>query len=331
MKRILTGITPSGYPHLGNYIGAIKPSLDLLDEKCESFLFIADLHAVIKVSDPNKLEELSTAIAMAWLASGLDPNTTSFYRQSDVPEITELAWLLSCITEKGLLNRAHAYKAAVDQNNESGKKEMDEGISLGLFSYPLLMASDILTPNATHVPVGKDQQQHLEITRDIAEKFNSKYGKFFNVPEAVIQNEKTVLGTDGRKMSKSYNNIIPLLSTEKELRKSVMKIVTNSQEPGEKKEWKDNTLFAIYSSFASVEKQENMKILFEDGIGWGDAKQKVFEDLNQMLLPIREKFMELSNNKKFIEEILKSGAEKVRLHTVPALKEVKKLVGISRL
>jgi len=331
MKRILTGITPSGYPHLGNYIGAIKPSLDLLDEKCESFLFIADLHAVIKVSDPNKLEELSTAIAMAWLASGLDPNTTSFYRQSDVPEITELAWLLSCITEKGLLNRAHAYKAAVDQNNESGKKEMDEGISLGLFSYPLLMASDILTPNATHVPVGKDQQQHLEITRDIAEKFNSKYGKFFNVPEAVIQNEKTVLGTDGRKMSKSYSNIIPLLSTEKELRKSVMKIVTNSQEPGEKKEWKDNTLFAIYSSFASVEKQENMKNLFEDGIGWGDAKQKVFEDLNQMLLPIREKFMELSNNKKFIEEILKSGAEKVRLHTVPALKEVKKLVGISRL
>ena len=330
MKRILTGITPSGYPHLGNYIGAIKPSLDLLDKKSESFLFIADLHAVIKVSDPDRLEELSNAIAMAWLASGLDPDTTNFYRQSDVPEITELAWLLSCITEKGLLNRAHAYKAAMDQNNESGKKEIDEGISLGLFSYPLLMASDILTPNATHVPVGKDQQQHLEITRDIAEKFNSKYGKFFNVPEAVIQNEKTVLGTDGRKMSKSYNNIIPLLSTEKELRKSVMRIVTNSQEPGEKKEWRDNTLFVIYSSFASVEKQENMKNLFEDGIGWGDAKQKVFEDLNQMLLPIREKFIELSNNKKLIEETLKSGAEKVRLHTVPVLKEVKKLVGIGR-
>lgn len=331
MKRILTGITPSGYPHLGNYIGAIKPSLDLLDGKCESFLFIADLHAVIKVSDPSKLEELSNSIAMAWLASGLDPNTTSFYRQSDIPEITELTWLLSCITEKGLLNRAHAYKAAVDQNNESGKKEMDEGISLGLFSYPLLMASDILTPNATHVPVGKDQQQHLEITRDIAEKFNSKYGKFFNVPEAVIQNEKTVLGIDGRKMSKSYNNIIPLLSTEKELKKSVMKIVTNSQEPGEKKEWRDNTLFAIYSSFASVENQEDMKNLFEDGIGWGDAKQKVFEDLNLILLPIREKFMELSNNKKYIEEILKSGAEKVRSQTIPALKEVKKLVGIGRL
>ena len=331
MKRILTGITPSGYPHLGNYIGAIKPSLDLLDGKCESFLFIADLHAVIKVSDPKKLEELSNAIAMAWLASGLDPNKTNFYRQSDVPEITELAWLLSCIAEKGLLNRAHAYKAAVDQNNESGKKEMDEGISLGLFSYPLLMASDILTPNATHVPVGKDQQQHLEITRDIAEKFNNKYGNFFNVPEAVIQDEKTVLGTDGRKMSKSYNNIIPLLSTEKELRKSVMKIVTNSQEPGEKKEWKDNTLFSIYSSFATEEKQKEMKNLFEDGIGWGDAKQIVFEDLNVMLLPIRENFNEYINNKKYIEEILKSGAEKVRAQTVPILKEVKKLVGISAL
>ena len=331
MKRILTGITPSGYPHLGNYIGAIKPSLDLLDGKCESFLFIADLHAVIKVSDPKKLKELSNAIAMAWLASGLDPNKTNFYRQSDVPEITELAWLLSCIAEKGLLNRAHAYKAAVDQNNESGKKEMDEGISLGLFSYPLLMASDILTPNATHVPVGKDQQQHLEITRDIAEKFNNKYGNFFNVPEAVIQDEKTVLGTDGRKMSKSYNNIIPLLSTEKELRKSVMKIVTNSQEPGEKKEWRDNTLFSIYSSFATEEKQKEMKNLFEDGIGWGDAKQIVFEDLNVMLLPIRENFNEYSNNKKYIEEILKSGAEKVRAQTVPILKEVKKLVGISAL
>lgn len=331
MKRILTGITPSGYPHLGNYIGAIKPSLDLLDEKCESFLFIADLHAVIKVSDPKRLEELSNAIAMAWLASGLDPNKTNFYRQSDVPEITELAWLLSCIAEKGLLNRAHAYKAAVDQNNASGKKEMDEGISLGLFSYPLLMASDILTPNATHVPVGKDQQQHLEITRDIAEKFNNKYGDFFNVPEAVIQDEKTVLGTDGKKMSKSYNNIIPLLSTEQELRKSVMRIVTNSQKPGEKKDWKDNILFSIYSSFTTEEKHEEMKFLFEDGIGWGDAKQKVFDELNLLLTPIREKFAEQSNNKKYIEEILKSGAEKVRAQTIPTLKEVKRLVGISKL
>lgn len=331
MKRILTGITPSGYPHLGNYIGAIKPSLDLLDENCESFLFIADLHAVIKVSDPERLNELSNSIAMAWLASGLDPERTNFYRQSDVPEITELAWLLSCITEKGLLNRAHAYKAAIDTNNESGKKDIDEGISVGLFSYPLLMASDILTPNATHVPVGKDQQQHLEITRDIAAKFNRKYGDFFNVPEAVIKDEKTVLGTDGRKMSKSYNNIIPLLAEEKELKKSVMKIVTNSQEPGEKKDWNDNILFSIYSSFASEIKQIEMKTMFDEGIGWGDAKQKVFEELNQTLKPIREKYLELNLNKKQIEEVLKAGADKVRKQTVPAITEVKKLVGINKL
>ena len=331
MKRILTGITPSGYPHLGNYIGAIKPSLDLLDEKCESFLFIADLHAVIKVSDPEKLKELSNGIAMAWLASGLDPEKTNFYRQSDIPEITELAWLLSCITEKGLLNRAHAYKAAVDTNNESGKKDSDEGISMGLFSYPLLMASDILTPNATHVPVGKDQQQHLEITRDIADKFNRKYGEFFNIPEAVIKDEKTVLGTDGRKMSKSYNNIIPLLAEEKELKKSIMKIVTNSQEPGEKKDWRDNTLFSIYSSFTSKDQQEEMQNMFDDGIGWGDAKQKTFEELNKILTPIREKYLELNSNKKYIEEILKSGAEKVREQTLPLVKEAKRLVGISKL
>ena len=331
MKRILTGITPSGYPHLGNYIGAIKPSLDLLDEKCESFLFIADLHAVIKVSNPEKLKELSNGIAMAWLASGLDPEKTNFYRQSDIPEITELAWLLSCITEKGLLNRAHAYKAAVDTNNESGKKDSDEGISMGLFSYPLLMASDILTPNATHVPVGKDQQQHLEITRDIADKFNRKYGDFFNIPEAVIKDEKTVLGTDGRKMSKSYNNIIPLLAEEKELKKSIMKIVTNSQEPGEKKDWRDNTLFSIYSSFTSKDQQEEMQNMFDDGIGWGDAKQKTFEELNKILTPIREKYLELNSNQKHIEEILKSGAEKVREQTLPLVKEAKRLVGISKL
>ncbi|GIS47246.1 MAG: tryptophan--tRNA ligase [Gammaproteobacteria bacterium] len=331
MKRILTGITPSGYPHLGNYIGAIKPSLELLDEKCESFLFIADLHALIKVSDPEQLNQLTHGIALAWMASGLDPEKTYFYRQSDVPEITELAWILSCVTEKGLLNRAHAYKAATDVNKESGKKDTDEGISMGLFSYPLLMACDILTPNATHVPVGKDQKQHLEIARDIAEKFNKKYGEVFNIPEAVINEEKTVLGTDGRKMSKSYNNIVPILSSEKDLKKSIMSIVTNSQEPGEKKDWKDNTLFSIYSSFAADNQIKDMKHKYEDGIGWGDAKNIVFNDLNDLIKPIRDKYLELESRKSDTEEILQTNAKEVRTHTQSLIKKVKEFVGIKKL
>ena len=331
MKRILTGITPSGYPHLGNYIGAIKPSLELLDEKCESFLFIADLHALIKVSDPEQLNQLTHGIALAWMASGLDPEKTYFYRQSDVPEITELAWILSCVTEKGLLNRAHAYKAATDVNKESGKKDTDEGISMGLFSYPLLMACDILTPNATHVPVGKDQKQHLEIARDIAEKFNKKYGEVFNIPEAVINEEKTVLGTDGRKMSKSYNNIVPILSSEKDLKKSIMSVVTNSQEPGEKKDWKDNTLFSIYSSFADDKQIKDMKHKYEDGIGWGDAKNIVFNDLNDLIKPIRDKYLELESRKSDTEEILQTNAKEVRTHTQSLIKKVKEFVGIKKL
>ena len=331
MKRILTGITPSGYPHLGNYIGAIKPSLELLDEKCESFLFIADLHALIKVSDPEQLNQLTHGIALAWMASGLDPEKTYFYRQSDVPEITELAWILSCVTEKGLLNRAHAYKAATDVNKESGKKDTDEGISMGLFSYPLLMACDILTPNATHVPVGKDQKQHLEIARDIAEKFNKKYGEVFNIPEAVINEEKTVLGTDGRKMSKSYNNIVPILSSEKDLKKSIMSVVTNSQEPGEKKDWKDNTLFSIYSSFAADNQIKDMKHKYEDGIGWGDAKNIVFNDLNDLIKPIRDRYLELESRKSDTEEILQTNAKEVRTHTQSLIKKVKEFVGIKKL
>ena len=331
MKRILTGITPSGYPHLGNYIGAIKPSLELLDEKCESFLFIADLHALIKVSDPEQLNQLTHGIALAWMASGLDPEKTYFYRQSDVPEITELAWILSCVTEKGLLNRAHAYKAATDVNKESGKKDTDEGISMGLFSYPLLMACDILTPNATHVPVGKDQKQHLEIARDIAEKFNKKYGEVFNIPEAVINEEKTVLGTDGRKMSKSYNNIVPILSSEEDLKKSIMSVVTNSQEPGEKKDWKDNTLFSIYSSFAADNQIKDMKHKYEDGIGWGDAKNIVFNDLNDLIKPIRDRYLELESRKSDTVEILQTNAKEVRTHTQSLIKKVKEFVGIKKL
>ena len=244
--------------------------------------------------------------------------------------MSELAWILSCVAEKGLLNRSHAYKAATDLNKENGKKDVEEGISAGLFSYPILMASDILCPNATHVPVGKDQQQHLEITRDIAEKFNKKFGNIFNIPEAVINEKKTVLGTDGRKMSKSYNNIIPLLSGEDELKKSVMKIITNSQEPGEKKEWEDNILSSIYSSFADEHSIKELQNKFSDGIGWGDAKKIVFEELNKLLTPIREKHAELKSKENYLEEILQSNAKKVRAFTKPLLEEVKSSIGISK-
>ena len=246
-KRILTGITTTGTPHIGNYIGAIRPAIEMTKDSDESFFFLADYHSIIKNQDSDSIKNSVKNVALAWLSSGLDPNKSYFYKQSDVPEIIELCWILNCVTAKGLMNRAHAYKAATDSNKENGKKDVEEGISAGLFSYPILMASDILCPNATHVPVGKDQQQHLEITRDIAEKFNKKFGSIFNIPEAVINEEKTVLGTDGRKMSKSYNNIIPLLSDEDELKKSVMKIITNSQEPGEKKEWKKELYHSIGS------------------------------------------------------------------------------------
>ena len=199
---------------------------------------------------------------------------------------------------------------------------------MGLYSYPLLMAADILTPNATHVPVGKDQQQHLEITRDIADKFNRKYGEVFNLPEAVIQDDKTVLGIDGRKMSKSYNNISPLLSTEKELKKAVMKIVTNSQEPGEPKDWKDNTLFSIYSSFASDDQIQDLKSKYEDGIGWGDAQNILFNDLNKLLMPIRERYEDLKTQEAHVEEILQENAKKVRETTKATLESVKSHVGL---
>ena len=224
-KRILTGITTTGTPHIGNYIGAIRPALKMANSEDQSFFFLADYHAVIKNQDSDKIEKSVEDIALAWLACGLDPKETFFYRQSDVPEILELTWILNCITAKGLMNRAHAYKAAMALN----KEDADKGISMGLFSYPVLMAADILMFDSTHVPVGSDQIQHLEMTRDIAARFNHLYKPLLTLPEPIIQDdEKVVLGLDGRKMSKSYGNVIPLLEDEKVLRKSVMKIVTNS-------------------------------------------------------------------------------------------------------
>ena len=304
-RRILTGITTTGIPHIGNYFGAIKPALQLSSEKnVSSYFFLADLHAIIKQTNPNEIKVSVNEVALAWLSSGLDPEESFFYRQSNIPEITELAWILSCVTAKGLINRSHAYKAAVQLNHDHTKDE-DKGISMGLFSYPVLMAADILMFNSSHVPVGNDQLQHLEITRDIAEKFNHQYGNTFVIPEAIINKDgKLLVGHDGRKMSKSYNNVIPFLSSEKELKKAISKIVTNSLEPGEPKDHSSCNLFLIYSAFASSENIAEMKEKYKNGIGWGDAKEHVFNELNTLIIPLREKYLDLKGQPHYLDEVL---------------------------
>jgi len=256
-KRILTGITTTGTPHIGNYIGAIRPAVELSSNNDESFFFLADYHSIIKNQDSLSIKESVKDIALAWLSCGLDPKKTCFYRQSDVPEIMELTWILNCVTAKGLMNRAHAYKAATALNDN----DPDKGITMGLFSYPVLMAADILMFDSTHVPVGSDQMQHLEMTRDIAARFNHLYKPLFTLPEPIIDNdEKVVPGLDGRKMSKSYNNVIPLLGSDKKLKKSIMKIVTNSLEPGEPKNPNDCTLFELYKYFANADEINEFKL-----------------------------------------------------------------------
>ncbi len=309
-KRILTGITTTGTPHIGNYIGAIRPALEMAKDSSESFFFLADYHSIIKNNNSEDIKNSVKNIALAWLACGLNPNKTIFYKQSDVPEILELTWILNCVTAKGLMNRAHAYKAAISLN----KEDPDKGINMGLFSYPVLMSADILMFDSTHVPVGSDQIQHLEMTRDIAQRFNHLYKPILTIPEPMIQDsENTVPGLDGRKMSKSYNNVIPLLGSEKELRKSVMKIVTNSLEPGEPKDINDCTVFALYEYFASEGQIDDLKKSYKDGISWGDAKGILFELINEELNPIRAKFEELKNNNDYLNDVLYEGAKKARV------------------
>ena len=327
-KRILTGITTTGTPHIGNYLGAIKPSLNLAKENIESFFFLADYHALIKTNDSQSIKASVNDVALAWLSSGLDTKSSFFYRQSDIKEITELNWILTCVTAKGLMNRAHAYKSASAEN----KTDEDKGINMGLFSYPILMATDILIFNSTHVPVGPDQLQHLEMTRDIANRFNHLYKKIFNVPEAIIQDDgKVVTGLDGRKMSKSYNNIIPLLSDEKTLKKSIAKIVTNSLEPGEPKDINDCNVFNLYSHFSTISEQNDFAREYADGISWGDAKNKLFESINKELSPIRETYNKLSQDKGLVNDLLDAGASKVRPLAADMLGEIRELVGISKI
>ena len=329
-KRILTGITTTGTPHIGNYLGAIRPALELVAPDNDSYFFLADYHALIKQIDPSEIETSVKNVALAWLSSGLDPDQSHFYRQSDIPEVQELTWILNCSASKGLLNRAHAYKAMVAENAESGADE-DKAINMGLFSYPILMAADILIFNATHVPVGPDQAQHMEMTRDIAGKFNHAYSKILTIPEAIIKSEISVPGNDGRKMSKSYNNIIPFLSTEKALEKSIAKIITNSLEPGEPKDHKTCNLFQLYSFFASAQEISNMKQLYNDGIGWGDVKKDLFTAINNEIIPIREKYNELKDKPDLLNDLFSDGARKVRPQAQELIDKLREAIGISKI
>ncbi|MCH1492747.1 MAG: tryptophan--tRNA ligase [Luminiphilus sp.] len=330
-KRVLTGITTSGTPHLGNYVGAIRPAVAAsLDADVDAYLFLADYHALIKCQDPEQVAQSSLEIAATWLASGLNPERAHFYRQSDIPEVTELSWILTCNAAKGLMNRAHAYKAAVQANNEGGE-DPDFGITMGLFSYPVLMAADILIFNAHDVPVGRDQIQHVEMARDIAQRFNHNFSEVFTLPQAVVGEHVAVLqGLDGRKMSKSYGNTIPLFGTPKQLQKSINKIKTNLLEPGEPKNPDDATVFQIWAAFASDSERERMRGDFLAGIGWGEAKKQLFELVNVELAEPRERYMELMASPARVEEVLQAGAERLRPQSKALLERVRDAVGLRR-
>ena len=328
-KRVLTGITTSGTPHLGNYVGAIRPAVDAsLSGSFDSFFFLADYHALIKCQDPDRVHQSTLEIAAAWLALGLDPDKVTFYRQSDIPEIPQLTWFLTCMTAKGLMNRAHAYKGAVQANEESGEN-IDSAVTMGLFSYPILMAADILMFNAHIIPVGRDQIQHVEMARDIAQRFNHHYGDHFVLPSAQVDDDASVLqGLDGRKMSKSYGNTIPLFLSEKQLKKHINKIKTNLLEPGESKDASDSTVFQIWQAFASPDQTATMREAFAEGIAWGEAKKQLFELINGQLEEPREKYLELIANPSRVENVLKEGAEKARQHSQDLISRLRNSVGI---
>ena len=330
--RILTGITTTGTPHLGNYAGAIRPAIVASRAAdADSFYFLADYHALIKCDDPQRIQRSRLEIAATWLACGLDVERATFYRQSDIPEIPELTWLLTCVAGKGLLNRAHAYKASVDKNVELGE-DPDAGVTMGLFSYPVLMAADILMFNAHKVPVGRDQIQHVEMARDIGQRFNHLFGQgkeLFTLPEAVIEEGVATLpGLDGRKMSKSYDNTIPLFGSAKQLKDAIARIVTDSKLPGEAKDPDSSHLFTLYQAFASAAQQAEFRAELVAGLGWGDAKQRLFQLLDSELGEARERYHALIEKPAELEDILLAGAAKARKVATPFLGELREAVGL---
>ena len=329
MKPIaLTGIKPTGNPHIGNYLGMYRPALELM-ENYQGMYFVADYHALTTMRDAQTLRGLVYEVAASWLALGLDPEKAIFFRQSDIPEIPEFTWILSCFTSKGLLNRAHAYKDAVDENL-ANNRDPDEGINAGLFYYPVLMAADILLYGSAVVPVGLDQKQHIEITRDIAEAFNRTYGDVLTVPEGIIQDSvKKVPGLDGRKMSKSYGNVIPIFAPEKQLRKQVMRIVTDSKRPEDPKDPENDNLFGLLQFFATPDRLEEIRQLYiNGGAAYGDLKKELADLILDEFAEARQKFDALIADKAYIDQILDEGAQKARAIARPILAKARKITGI---
>ena len=331
-KVSLTGIKPTGEPHLGNYIGAIKPALDLVREY-ESIYFIADYHALTTIRDPKLLRHYTRSVAASWLAAGLDPDRTTFYRQSDVPEIFELTWVLACLTGKGLMNRAHAYKAARDLNRAAGDDE-DAGVNMGLYNYPILMAVDILIMEADVVPVGKDQVQHVEIAADIAGSFNHVYGRDyrFKIPRALVPETdtgRTLPGLDGRKMSKSYDNTVPLFVPENQLNKLVRRIPTDSTPVEAPKDPGGSSVFQWLEHFGSADVVgQTRRQLEAGGLGWGEVKNRLYEALAELLAPMRERYDALMQPESELDEVLAAGAEKARMRATAVLDQVRRAIGI---
>jgi tryptophanyl-tRNA synthetase len=328
-KISLTGIKPTGNLHIGNYFGAIKPALELA-KTYDARYFIADFHALNTMKNAARLRASIAEVAAGWLAAGLNPDKVIFYRQSSIPEVFELTAMIMAFTSKGLMNRAHAYKAAVQANNEKNE-EPDAGVNMGLFTYPVLMAADIILFDSDVVPVGKDQVQHIEMAADIAGSVNANYGaEILKVPQAAVQeNVAVVPGLDGRKMSKSYGNAIPLFASEKHLRKLIMRIVTNSQAVEEPKEPETSQIYLLYKLFATQEEQASLAARYrEGGMGWGEAKEELFRVANRELAPVREKFEAIIADPAGLEKILAAGAEKARPIAAATVKRFRKAAGI---
>ena len=328
-KTILTGIKTTGLPHLGNYVGAIRPFLEMAEApNVKAYLFAADDHALTTVHSAKELNHITYQMVCALLACGLDPKKIIFYRQSDIPELFELKWILSCMTAKGLMNRGHSYKALLQANEQAGKKNKEIGVNMGIYNYPILMSADILLFSAEEVPVSEDQKQHLEVTRDIALRFNHVYKTNLLVPPKAVVKNKLLPGLDGEKMSKSKGNHIPLFCSSKELRKAVMRIKTDSSSPSEPKDPEKSILFSIYKSFANIEQTKKLTDQYRQGVGWGEVKEMLYVLLEEYLSEKRKIYEALISETDKVNKILKTGAEQARETASPFLKKVKATVGL---